>query len=294
MPTIVYLPDEPVDRPGDRFAGLTRALGLDALPHAVDGDPRDADFVVFVGRSRAAEFLGRKVSSGRMRETLGRAEVWVLPSTAPGRRGSFYEGVWRAFAARALGRDLAVRDEFKGMAPDEIKAALDARRHPFAVCCCNVAYDFNIGSIVRTANAFLAAEIVVYGRRRWDKRGAMGAYHYENIVHVPDAAALRAHAEARGYRLVVFEEREGATPLPDFRWPHRPLLVFGQEGPGVPAEILDLPHDPVFIPQFGSIRSLNVGVAAGIALYSCVKYGVRHERSLLDESAPNRRPPTLE
>jgi tRNA(Leu) C34 or U34 (ribose-2'-O)-methylase TrmL len=268
MPTIVFLPDEPVDRPGDLFADWVGRLGLDGVRFSVEGDVSSADFVAFVGRRRAKERLGRRVSSGRMRERLGNAEVWVLPSTAPERRGSFYEGIWRAFASRVLGRDLAVRDEFKGMAPDEIRAALEPRRLPFGVCCCNVAYDFNIGSVVRSANAFLAREVVLYGRRRWDRRGAMGAYHYENIVHVPDAPALAALAKDRGYRLVLFEEREGAVPLPDFRWPPMPLLVFGQEGPGIPAELFSLPHQNVFIPQQGSIRSLNLGVAAGIALYS--------------------------
>jgi tRNA G18 (ribose-2'-O)-methylase SpoU len=100
-----------------------------------------------------------------------------------------------------------------------------------------------------------------------DLRGAMGAHVYENLVHVPDAAALAEHAKSRGYRLVCFEEAPGAVPLPEFAWPGNPLMIFGQEGPGVPDEVRALAEATVFIPLFGSMRSINVGVAAGIAIY---------------------------
>jgi tRNA(Leu) C34 or U34 (ribose-2'-O)-methylase TrmL len=262
---VVFLPDRPVDRPGDLFRDLVRALGLDAVE--VDADPRGADFVAFVGRERAMEHLGRRVKTGRLDDPWDGAEVWVLPSTAPEQRRRFYEGQWRAFASRVLGRDLAVRDAFKGMAPDEIKRALDARRFDFAVCCANVVYDFNLGSIIRTANAFLAREVLIYGRKKADLRGAMGSYVYENLVHVPDAGALTTIARERAYAIVCFEEAPGAVPLPEFSWPKRPLMLFGQEGPGVPEELRALAAATVHIPQHGSIRSLNVGVAAGIAMY---------------------------
>jgi len=261
---IVFLPDRPVDREGDLFHALVAGLGLEEFE--VDGDPHGADFVAFVGKERAAEALGGRVRTGRQEARWHGAEVYVLPSTAPEHRGRFYEGRWRSFAARVLGRDLAVRDEFKGMAPEQIKAALDARRFDFAVCCVNVAYDFNLGSIIRTANAFLAREVVLFGRKKADLRGAMGSYVYEDVVHAPDRAALERLIEERAYAPVCFEEAKDATPLAEFRWPPRPLMVFGQEGPGIPEELLDL-GAVVHIPQYGSIRSLNAGVAAGIAMY---------------------------
>lgn len=271
---ILFLPDLPVDGEGDRFRPLLERLGLAGLDWRVEGpgegSGENADYIAFLGRERAEARLGGDVRMGRQEARIGAAEVWVLPATAFSRRGSFYEGIWRAFAARVLGRDLAVRDEFKGMAPDEIKAALEARRHDFAVCCCNLAYDFNIGTVVRTANAFLAREVWIYGRRRWDKRGAMGSYHYENILHVADAADFAARVRERGYSVVVFEQTPAATPLPSFRWPPAPLLVFGQEGEGVPPELLAMAEHLVVIPQSGSIRSLNVGVAAAIAMYSAL------------------------
>jgi len=257
---IVFLPDRPVDREGDLFRRLVEELGL--VDYEVDGDPATADFVAYVGRERASRDHGERVKTGPLRDN-----VYVLPSTAPEERRHFYEGQWRSFAAHVLGRDLAVRDEYKGMAPEEIKAALDRKRFPFAVCVANVVYDFNLGTIIRNANAFLAREVVIYGRRKVDLRGAMGAHVYENVVHVPDAPSLAARARERGYALVCFEDAPGAVPLAEFTWPPNPLMVFGQEGPGIPGEVLALADATVRIPLHGSMRSINVGVAAGIAMY---------------------------
>lgn len=265
MARIVFFPDMPVTDDGDLFPSLVEELGLD--DYAVDADEAGAAFIAFVGKERAEKRLGRRVTTGRQDERIGKAEVYVLPSTAPQRRGSFYVGVWRDFASHVLGRDLAVRDEFKGMAPEAIKAALDERRHPFAVCAANIVYDFNIGTLIRSANAFLAREVVVYGRRRFDARGAMGAHRYMDLVFLENADALDRHVAERGYRVVVFEETKGAVPLQEFAWPKDPLMVFGQEGPGVPEPLLARADATVCIPQFGSMRSLNVGVASGIAMY---------------------------
>lgn len=266
MKRVVFLPDRPVDRPGDLFRALVRDLGLG--PCEVEANPEGADFVAFVGRRRAELHFGRPVKTGPAGRGFGGAEVYVLPSTAPEMRRHFYEGQWRSFAARVLGRDLAVRDEYKGMAPEAIKAALDAKRFPFAVLCANVAYDFNLGSIIRTANAFLAREVVLFGRRKADLRGAMGSHVYETIRHAPDLPSLACLVAERGYVPVCFEQGAGAVPLPEFSWPPEPLLMFGQEGPGVPDDLRAFAKHRVFIPQFGSIRSLNVGVAAGIAMYA--------------------------
>jgi tRNA(Leu) C34 or U34 (ribose-2'-O)-methylase TrmL len=262
---VVFYPDRPVDREGDLFFALLAELGIDEFE--IEGDPAGADFVVFVGKERAREALGRAVKSGPQAERLEGAEVYVLPSTAPEQRGRFFEGAWRSFAAHLLGRDLAVRDEYKGLSPEQVKAALEPRRFDFSVLVANLVYDFNLGSIIRTANAFLAREVCIYGRKKADLRGAMGSYIYENVIHLPDLEALDRHAAAGGWSVVCFEEVEGAEPLAGFRWPERPLMVFGQEGPGVPEELRRRADFTVVIPQFGSIRSLNAGVAAGIAMY---------------------------
>ena len=259
MRRIVFLPDRPVDREGDLFHALVRQLGLENW--VLDAEPGPDDVVAYVGKERASAAFGERVRTGPFRG------AYVLPSTAPEHRAKFYEGVWRNFASYVLGRDLAVRDEYKGLPPEEIKAKLDARRFEFALLAANVAYDINLGSIVRSANAFLAREVVLYGRRKADLRGAMGAQNYENLVHVADAAALAAFLDERGYSLVCFEDTDDAVALPSFAWPARPLIAFGQEGPGLPGEVLARADHTVVIPQFGSMRSINVGVAAGIAMY---------------------------
>lgn len=269
MSQVVFLPDKPIDRPGDLFFDLVRQLGLQ--DYAIDAEPAGAEFVAFIGKERAEHHLGRRPKTGPQDLKLAGAEVYVLPSTAPEMRGRFYEGVWRRFAAHVLQRDLAVRDEYKGMSPEAIKRALDRKRHAFGVLCANVVYDLNLGSIIRTANAFLAGEVVLYGRRKADLRGAMGSYVYENLVHIPNAAALDGFVAERGYTPVCFEETEGAVPLADLKWPKKPLMIFGQEGPGVPAELLERATLTAHIPQYGSIRSLNVSVAAGIAMYDWLR-----------------------
>ncbi len=259
MKRVVFLPDRPLDAKGDLFGELASKLGLEG--YEIDGDPGSAEVVAYVGKRRAEEFYGKPVRTGPQPD--GR---YVLPSTAPEERRFFFEGVWRNFASAVTGRDLAVRDEFKGMTPEQIRAALAPRRHEFGVLVANVHYDINLGSILRTCNAFLAREVVIYGRRKTDLRGAMGAHVYENLVHVRDLAALDAFLATRAYTLVCFEQTEGAIDLRRFLWPRRPLLIFGQEGPGVPPELLARASHTVRIPQFGSIRSLNVAVAAGIAI----------------------------
>ncbi|MEM8883047.1 MAG: TrmH family RNA methyltransferase [Planctomycetota bacterium] len=257
MKRVVFRPDRPVDREGDLFPALVAKLGL--TDWTIDGE---GEIVAYIGRERASADLGERVKTGPVGP-----DVYVLPSTAPEHRAKFFEGVWRNFASHVTGRDLAVRDEYKGLPPEEIKARLDARRFPFALLAANVAYDINIGSIIRSANAFLAREVVIYGRRKADLRGAMGAQNYENLVYLPDLAALHAHLDARDYRLVCFEDAPGAVELASFAWPERPLIAFGQEGPGLPPELLARSDATVVIPQFGSMRSINVGVAAGIAMY---------------------------
>jgi len=263
---VVFLPDSPIDRPGDRFLPLVRALGID--DYAIDAPVEGAAFVAYVGKRRAGEALGRRVRCGRIPGGSGGRELYVLPSTAPEQRGSFYEGIWRSFASRVLGRDLAVRDEFKGLAPEEVKARLDARRFPFAVMVVNLVYDFNLATVVRNANAFLAEEVWIFGRRRIDAHGAMGAQRYETIVHVPDEAALDARLRERGYAMVCLEETPRSVLLADLAWPPRPLMVFGQEGAGIPDAVLARAAFHAHIPMLGSMRSLNVGVASGVAMWA--------------------------
>lgn len=152
---------------------------------------------------------------------------------------------------------------------EAIKADLDTRRHPFGVLVSNLANDFNVGTVIRSANAFLAREVFFYGRRRYDRRGTVGTHHYENLKVIGDNDLESLAAQ---YTLVAIDNVTGAEPIETFKWPANPLLMFGQEQVGLPQTLLDKTEIRVYIKQYGSVRSLNVGSAASIAMYDwCVK-----------------------
>jgi tRNA G18 (ribose-2'-O)-methylase SpoU len=148
---------------------------------------------------------------------------------------------------------------------------LDLRRHDFAVAIENWQHDANIGTVVRTANAFNAAEVVIVGRRRWNRRGAMVTDRYQHIVHVPDIEALAAHADRTGRAIVAIDNGPGAVPIETATLPRRALLVFGQEGPGLSDGARAAATALYSIAQYGSTRSINAGVAAGIAMHAWVR-----------------------
>jgi tRNA G18 (ribose-2'-O)-methylase SpoU len=171
----------------------------------------------------------------------------------------------------AAGDRRNVVDRYRYWTLEAIVADLDRRRHPFHVAIENFGHDLNIGTVVRTANAFLAAEVHIVGRRRWNKRGAMVTDRYQHVRHHPDVAGLAAFAEARGLGVVAVDNHPGAVPLETAVLPERCVLLFGQEGPGLTAEARGAAALTVSIAQFGSTRSINAGVAAGIAMHAWIR-----------------------
>jgi tRNA G18 (ribose-2'-O)-methylase SpoU len=159
-------------------------------------------------------------------------------------------------------------DHFKYWQHDAIVAALDARRHEFVIVLENFAYDFNIATAIRNANAFLAREVWIVGRRRFDRRGAMGTHRYQHVHHTTDEAALLGRLKAEGMRIVAVDNLPGAVSMMGYRWHPKSVLVFGQEQIGVSPHALKAADELVYIPQYGSTRSINVGTASGIAMYS--------------------------
>ncbi|RMG99358.1 MAG: RNA methyltransferase [Deltaproteobacteria bacterium] len=160
-----------------------------------------------------------------------------------------------------------VADEFRYLRVDAIVRRLDARRHPFHVAIENWRSDPNIGSVVRSANAFLAAAVHIVGRRRWNRRGAMMTEHYQHVRYHPDLDALADFAAAQDLPLVVVDNVPGALPIDTAPLPERCMFVFGQEGPGVSQEAVRRAAALRYVRQFGSTRSINAAVAAGIAMY---------------------------
>jgi tRNA G18 (ribose-2'-O)-methylase SpoU len=164
-----------------------------------------------------------------------------------------------------------VADRYRYWTLEAVVADLDTRRHPFHVAIENFAHDLNIGTVVRTANAFLAAEVHVIGRRRWNRRGAMVTDRYQHLRHHPDVGGLLDFAAQEDLVVVAVDTGPGSVPLETVDLPRRAVLLFGQEGPGLTPEARAGAALTVSIAQFGSTRSLNAGVAAGIAMHGWIR-----------------------
>jgi len=164
-----------------------------------------------------------------------------------------------------------VVDRYRYWRVEAIVADLDARRRPFHVAIENWQHDLNIGSIVRSANAFLAAEVHIVGRRRWNRRGAMVTDRYQHIRQHPDVAALADWARAQGIPIVAVDNVPGSVDVRVADIPERCVLLFGQEGPGLTPEALAAAEFVVEIAQAGSTRSINAGAAAAIVMHEWVR-----------------------
>ncbi len=171
----------------------------------------------------------------------------------------------------AHGDSRNVVDRYRYWQLEAIVADLDARRHPFHVAVENFAHDFNIGSVVRTANAFLAAEVHIVGLRRWNRRGAMVTDRYQHVRHHESVADLAAWGRAGELPLLGIDNLPGAVPLETFDLPQRCVLVLGQEGPGLSLEAREACGAVLSVAQFGSTRSINAGAAAAIAMHAWVR-----------------------
>jgi tRNA G18 (ribose-2'-O)-methylase SpoU len=150
-------------------------------------------------------------------------------------------------------------------------ADLDGRRHPYHVAIENWASDLNIGTVVRNANAFLAAGVHIVGRRRWNRRGAMVTDRYQHVTHHATIDDLVAWAAAAELPIVGIDNLPGSVPLESTALPERCVLLFGQEGPGLSAAAHDACNVVCSIAQAGSTRSINAGVASGIAMHTWLR-----------------------
>ena len=160
-----------------------------------------------------------------------------------------------------------VVDRYRYWTLEAIVRDLDTRRHAFHVAIENWQHDLNIGSIVRTANAFLADTVHIVGRKRWNRRGAMVTDRYQRVVHHPTIQDLVALARAEGLPIVAVDNVEGSKPIETTPLPRACIILFGQEGPGLSPEAMEAADMTVEITQFGSTRSLNASAAAAIVMH---------------------------
>lgn len=161
-----------------------------------------------------------------------------------------------------------VIDEFKGWSHEDIVGELDQRGTGLVIAVENTERDFNMGTIVRSANAFGVRQLHVIGRRQWNKRGAMMTDKYLHVHYHAELDDFVAAMKKQNRAIIAIDNIAGSRPLHEVELPQNSVLVFGQEGPGISSELAEQADMIVAIEQFGSTRSINVGVAAGIVMYA--------------------------
>lgn len=195
-----------------------------------------------------------------------KAEVGVGPWD-----GSWPEGEHWDPELLADGDRRNVVDQYRYWKHDAIVADLDSKRHNFHIAIENWQHDLNIGTVVRTANAFLAKEVHIIGRRRWNRRGAMVTDRYQHVRHHPTVEDFVAWAQGEGLAIIGIDIFPDSVPLETYELPRDCVLVFGQEGPGLTPEVHEAALATLSIEQFGSTRSINAASAAAIAMHAWIR-----------------------
>lgn len=158
-----------------------------------------------------------------------------------------------------------VIDEYKSLPDEEIGRIIAEKSLPFAVLMEHWEQDFNIGTLLRNANALGAREVFYIGEKKWDRRGAVGVQNYTKLQLLRDRSELETLSKR--YTFVALEQTGGSVSLSQFVWPENPLIVVGSESLGVSAETLALCPYRAVIEQRGSVRSMNAATSASIAMY---------------------------
>ena len=185
----------------------------------------------------------------------------------------------------ANGDSRNVLDQYRYWRMEAIVAELDSRRHRFHVAIENWQHDLNIGSIVRTANAFLAAEVHIIGHRRWNRRGAMVTDRYQHVRHHPTVEDFLEWARTSGtgpdggaLPIIAIDNVPGCQKIEEYELPESCVLLFGQEGPGLSEAAIQASDVVLEISQFGSTRSINASAAAAITMHCWIEQHVFRRR----------------
>ena len=164
-----------------------------------------------------------------------------------------------------------VVDGYRYWRTEAIVEDLDSRRHSFHVAIENWQHDLNIGTVVRNANAFMAMSVHIVGKRKWNRRGAMVTDRYQHVEHHPTVDGFLQEMKERKLQVIGVDNLPGSVPIEEVTLPLHCVLVFGQEGPGLSEQVRNVVDLVVSITQFGSTRSINAGVASGIAMHTWIK-----------------------
>ncbi|GDX31224.1 RNA methyltransferase [Actinomycetes bacterium] len=194
------------------------------------------------------------------------AEVGVGPHPKPWPTGANFDPELLAEGDRRN-----VVDGYRYWTLDAVVADLDRKRNPFHVAIENFQHDFNIGSVVRTANAFMAKEVHIVGRKRWNRRGAMVTDRYQHVRYHTAPVALAEWASENNVVLVGIDNLPGSVPLETCALPANCVLLFGQEGEGLTMQAREVCSSVLSIAQYGSTRSINAGAAAAIAMHAWIR-----------------------
>ena len=206
-------------------------------------------------------------------DNAARPEVGVGPHPLPWPEGDHFDPELLAEGYRRN-----VVDRYRYWKREAIVADLDATRSPMHIAIENWEHDFNIGTVVRNANAFNTAGVHIIGKRRWNRRGAMVTDRYHHVHHHPTVEEFIAWADDEGLAVIGIDNLPGSVALEHTQLPKACVLVFGQEGPGLSEAVRERASMTCSIAQFGSTRSINAGVASGIAMHTWV---VQHSLDLI-------------
>ena len=160
-----------------------------------------------------------------------------------------------------------VLDKYRYWSVEAIVADLNTKRHKLEIAIENWQHDLNIGSVVRTANAFNVNAVHIVGKRDWNKRGAMVTDRYLSVIHHPSVADFSEHCMQRGIPIIGIDNVPGSKQLESAQLPESCVLLFGQEGAGMSDEAIAVCKDLYEINQYGSTRSMNASAAGAIAMY---------------------------
>ena len=148
----------------------------------------------------------------------------------------------------------------------KIKEDLERKSFPYDIMMQHINGDFNISTFIRNGNAFGAREIFYWGKKKWDRRGAVGSHNYKQLTHLSSFEDIQSLKKGRRFIAIDNNIERDSKKLNDFTPMENDIYVFGEESCGIQKEVLDICDEFVYIPQWGSVRSVNVGTASGIIM----------------------------